>query len=33
VTAALEAGKSLDDLKIKPAKKGDRKERPRGGRT
>jgi DNA-binding protein H-NS len=33
VIAALEAGKSLDDLKIKPAKKGDRKERPRGGRT
>jgi DNA-binding protein H-NS len=31
--AALEAGQRLDDLKIKPAKKGDRKQRPRGGRA
>lgn len=33
VIAALEAGYRLDDLKIKHAKKGDRKERPRGGRA
>jgi DNA-binding protein H-NS len=33
VIAALEAGQRLDELKIKHTKKGDRKERPRGGRT
>jgi DNA-binding protein H-NS len=33
VVAALDAGQRLDDLKIKDAKKGGRKKRPRGSRT
>jgi DNA-binding protein H-NS len=33
VTAALEAGQRLDDLKIEPAQRSSRKSRPRGRRT